>query len=447
MPDAPKDAGSSETFMERATQWRSPQGIQFSSPAAQEAYRRRAQLFIDAITLKKPERVPVLVMQGTFPFSYAGYTGKDAMYDYQKLGAAMKKFHADFLPDSLSGSPLYGPGKAFEILDYKLYRWPGHGVPETSSHQYVEGEYMAADEYDLLIRDPSDFFARRYLPRVFGALEPWQRLGCLTDIQELPFTGGALVPYGLPEVQESFQKLLEAGRAAAEWLQACLAIDGDIADALGLPPFFGGFVKAPFDILGDTLRGTRQLFLDKFRRPKKVLEAVERLVPLAIDQALRLLRPGGPPVVLMPLHKGADGFMSTADFKTFYWPTLKALLLGMVAHGVIPCLFVEGSYNQRLEVIADPDIPAGTTVWIFDRTDLREVKKRFAGWACFGGNVSSSLLMLSERSEVEDSVKRLIDDVGRDGGYILANGAVLDQAKAENLHAMIDTCKSYGVYR
>jgi len=107
----------------------------------------------------------------------------------------------------------------------------------------------------------------------------------------------------------------------------------------------------------------------------------------------------------------------------------------------------EGAYSKRLDVITDPDIPAGHTIWIFDQTDLPEVKKRFTGWACFGGNVPSSLLIAGTPDQVKTHVKRLIDDVGRDGGYILSTGATVDNAKAENLHAMIDTGKEYGHYR
>ncbi len=40
-----------------------------------------------------------------------------------------------------------------------------------------------------------------------------------------------------------------------------------------------------------------------------------------------------------------------------------------------------------------------------------------------------------------------LDDVAQDGGFILSTGAVLDDAKPENLHALIDTGKQYGVYR
>jgi hypothetical protein len=71
----------------------------------------------------------------------------------------------------------------------------------------------------------------------------------------------------------------------------------------------------------------------------------------------------GVPIVFIPLHKGADGFMSDKDFKTCCWPTLKAVIIGLVNEGCVPFMFVEGGYNQRLDVIArDPDIPAGSTI-------------------------------------------------------------------------------------
>ena len=433
-----------EKFQERARQWKFPEGLQFVSPDVELAYQKRVQMILDAVQLRKPERVPVCPSAGFYPFAYAGVTAREAMYDYEKLGYALKKYHTDFMPDVRGSSLLYGPGKAFEILDYKLYRWPGHGLPPTSHYQCVEDEYMRADEYDLLNNDPSDFFLRRYLPRIFATLGPWQMLDTLTDIQELPYTGPALVPFGSPEMEEACKRLLEAGRAARDWLQTCVALDRATMGNLGLPGFSGGFSKAPFDTIGDTLRGTRAIMLDKFRQPKKLQAAVERLVPIAIDCAVRSAAKGRNPLVFIPLHKGADAFMSSADFRTFYWPTLKAVILGIIQEGLVPFLFAEGSYDKRLDIVADPDIPAGKTLWTFDRTDLREVKKRFAGWACIGGNVPVSMLNCAEPEEVKTHVQRLIDDVGRDGGYILSTSAPMYDAKPENLHALIETGKKYG---
>ena len=420
--------------------------VPFATPEAAQGYKQRTQMLIDVVHLSKPVRVPVIPWWGVFPMHYAGVTVEEAMYDYEKLGNVFRKFNADFLPDGLVSCGLVGPGKVFDILGVKNYRWPGRGVPADTSYQCVEGEFMAAEDYDALMRDPSGYFQRTYLPRVLGGLEGWNMLGPWTDVVELPFVGLALIPTGLPPVQQAFKTLLEAGQAIFEWLNAMGPIEGASVAGLGLPSTIGGFTKAPFDILGDTLRGTRGIMHDMYRQPNKLLAAMERLVPVAIDQGVRGATGGNNPFVFIPLHKGADGFMSDKDFKKFYWPTLKAVLLGLIEAGTVPYLFVEGGYNQRLDVITDPDIPAGHTVWMFDKTDMQEVKKKLGGWATFGGNVPVSLFKTGTAQEVTDYVKKLIDEVAGDGGFILANGAVLDDAIAENVHAMIDTAKQYGVY-
>ncbi len=435
-----------EKMESRFAAWLSPEGVPFATPEAEAAYKERVQMVIDVVQLRKPTRVPVMLNTGFYPFAYAGVTAEEAMYDYEKLGYALKKYHADFLPDSLASAPIYGPGKVFDALDYQLYRWPGRGVSTTSPYQCVEAEYMQADEYDAFINDPSGFFMRSYLPRIFGALGPWNMLAPFTDILELPFLGGFMVPVGIPPVQESFQKLMEAGQLAFEWIHAAVAIDGATITTLGIPPLIGGFTKAPFDTLGDTLRGTRAIMLDMFRQPDKLLAALDRLVPIAIEMGVRSTTTNKNPVCFIPLHKGADGFMSNEDYRKFYWPTLKAVVLGLIEQGVVPYLFVEGGYNQRLDIIADPDIPAGSTLWLFDQTDMLEVKKRFSGWACFGGNVPASMLLAATPQQVSDYVKKLIDDLAGDGGYILSNGSVMDDAEPANLHALIDTGKEYGVY-
>ena len=57
-----------------------------------------------------------------------------------------------------------------------------------------------------------------------------------------------------------------------------------------------------------------------------------------------------------------------------------------------------------------------------------------------------SLLSLGTPQEVKEYAKELIDTAGKGGGYIMANGAFFDRAKAENLKVMVDFTKEYGVY-
>ena len=96
----------------------------------------------------------------------------------------------------------------------------------------------------------------------------------------------------------------------------------------GFPGFFGGGTKAPFDMVGDTLRGTKGMIIDMYRQPKKVLRALEQVTPLMIKMGVSAAKINGNPVVFIPLHKGADGFMNDEQFKKFYWPSLKDLLVG-----------------------------------------------------------------------------------------------------------------------
>ena len=267
---------------------------------------------------------------------------------------------------------------------------------------------MKGDEYAALIQDPGSYWQRTYLPRVFGAMEPFSMLAPWTDLVEIPFTAPFFAGFSAPPVKEMLKKLAEAGDAAMEWLQAAMAADGRVMASLGIPQTAGGATKAPYDILGDTMRGTRGLMLDKFRQPENVKAAMERLVPQAIDWAVRSNNMTGNPMVFIPIHKGADGFMSDADFKELYWPTFKAVLLGLIEEGLVPWVFVEGSYNERLEVIADEDIPAHRMIWMFDATDMERAKAVVGKRQCIGGNVPAALFAMGTPEEMDAYVKDLL---------------------------------------
>lgn len=444
MADSWSELSPDEKLADNFKVWLSPPGIEFKNPEAGRAYGERVTRLKDAIQLKVPDRVPVYANSGFFAAYYANISPEQAMYDYAKLGAAWEKHALDFKADVYGSSAIAGPGKAYEILDYRLYLWPGHGTPADTSYQCIEGEYMKPEDYDALIQDPSDFFLRTYLPRIFGALGPFQRLNHPVNAVEMAFTGVYLVPFGLPEVRTAFEALLAAGQEAMRWRTAVAACDRAVMES-GFPLLTGSSTLAPFDVLADTLRGTRGIMLDIYRRPDKLLEALDRLTPLMIRMGVAGPRRSRRPLVYIPLHKGADGFMSDAQYKTFYWPTLQKLILGLIEEGLVPFVFAEGGYGTRLEIIRD--IPQGRTVWQFDYTDMARAKEVLGKMACITGNVPISLLSTGTPHEVKDYCRRLIETAGKDGGFILSSGAVIDQAKPENIRAMIESAGEYGAYR
>jgi uroporphyrinogen-III decarboxylase len=443
LPDNWNELNADKRLQWRLDAWQNVP-IEFASPEVAQVYRDRVQLFRDVLDLKKPATVPISPWIGLLPFRFNGHTAEQAYYDYEIFKQDWYQFHADTMPDGIGLSLTIVPGKLLDILDYRLYDWPGHGVPEDATYQYRERDWMEGDEYDLLIDDPGDFWLRRYLPRVIGAMEPWSAMPSWNDVVELPFTGPFFAAFGTPPAKEMLQKLIEAGDAAMEWLQALMAADGRIMSELGMPQTAGAATKAPYDILGDTLRGTRGIMLDKFRRPDKIKEAMERLVPQAIDQAVRSNNVTGNPIVFIPIHKGADGFMSDAEYREFYWPTFKKVLLGLIDEGLVPWVLVEGSYNERLEVIADEEIPEHRIVWMFDDTDMQRAKSVVGRRHCIGGNVPAALFYMGKPEEMDAYVKDLLGKTATDGGFILSSGIVLDEADKAAYQAFIEAGRKYG---
>ena len=153
----------------------------------------------------------------------------------------------------------------------------------------------------------------------------------------------------------------------------------------------------------------------------------------------------GNPMVFIPLHRGADGFMSLQQFEKFYWPTFKGLLMGLIDAGLVPCPFFEGDFTSRLEYLLE--IPRGKMMGYFDCSDIFKVKEVLGNHMCIMGNVPASLLQTGTPDDIKKHCKALIDVVGKDGGYIMAPRSAIDEVKPENLKAMIDFTHEYGVYR
>jgi len=438
--DSMFDGWESLNWQERRTRrfarWLTPAGVEFASDEVKAAYVERVQAVIDAVELRRPSRVPVVPMTCFAPAYYAGITPKEAMYDYEKLCAALLRFHEDLQPD-FQAEPM-GPGPVYELLGTKFMNWPGHGLADEQPWQYLEAEYMHPDEYDDLIADPSAYFMRKLLPRFADAFTGLAKLDPFSDVLEvagLPFN---IFQYADPDVAESLRRLADAAAASLQYAEAWMGLMADLIARLGIPSFWAGIAKAPYDCIADTLRGTKGIVQDRYRRPSKIIEAAERFAPLQIGSAVRQTALADTPLTCIPLHKGADGYMSDADFRKFYWPTLKALLRGLVDEGLVPVLIAEGGYNTRLEVVVDDDIPAGSVVWWFDQTDMAAARKALDGYACMGGNVPLAMLAVGTGQQVETYVTDLLDSVAKGGAFILGPGGCVDDAKAETFKAMID---------
>jgi hypothetical protein len=426
--------------------WCAAPDANFVNGDAEEAYKKRARRVADVIQLKVPDRVPIVPSFGMFPALDNGFTCEEVMFDYDKAHKAWMKTLADFKPDLYRASSYAFPGRVFETLDYRQLRLPGRGIPADHVFQFVEKEYVKAEEfYDAFIDDPADFMLRTYLPGVCGALEPLKTLPPFYSWfgYYLGIVGNTSF-FAVPEIAGALEALQKAGAEAVKWLTHKREETQEIM-SLGFPAILGGHAAAPFDVIGDWFRGTRGIMLDMYRYPDKLMKAMERLVPIQINMGASLSKRMGKPVAMLMLHKGADGFMSNDQYKTFYWPTLRKVMTGLIDEGLVPMPLFEGEYTSRLEIIKD--IPKGKAIYWFEKVDIYKAKEILGDTVCFRGNVPGSLLHVGTAQQVRDYVKELIDAVGKGGGLMVDCGIWFDEAKHENVKAMVEFTKEYGVYR
>lgn len=442
------DSSIEDKQQARLSAWQSAEGREFDSPAVAELYRQRARRFVDIIQLRQPDRVPCVTSAAGIIARYAGIPFADNFYDGEKSSAATLRFIEDYEPEyayMIGGSA--AAGKAYDLIGYSAYKWPGSSLPPDVPFQYVEGEYMPPEDYDALINNPEGYMLRTYLPRVCTQLPGLRLVPNLFTTVEMLGVGIWLSAVATPPIQASLQRLAQAIEHLGRGMALSMRTTATMAGRYACPSLIGGVSKAPFDIVADTLRGTRGALMDLYRRPAKLLAACEALVPSAIHMGVGTGQPGPPPCVFMPLHKGADAFMSFRHFEKFYWPSFKRVMEGIIAAGMVPLPFVEGSFDEpRLELIANSGLPAGRSVWLFDRSDLKLVRKHFGGFACFGGNVPVSLFRAGTPQQMEEHCRRLLDEVAGGGGYFLAPGAPVDEAEPAVVRAFMGSAQKYGVY-
>jgi hypothetical protein len=432
---------------ERFKRWLSPKNVKFKNQEAEKKYKTRVTRFIKAIKMEEPDRVPCSLPIGYFPAAYIGVNFHTIMYDYKELRRAWLTFMRDFPDmDEFSGPGLVMPGRILDAIDNKTQKWPGHGLPVDSwYYQFVEGEYMKADEYDMLMKDPTGYSLRVQIPRTAGLFKPFERM---MGMGGMGMGGGGMGWVAMmtdPEMRKVFETLMSLADDYSEWRKTVSEIS-QIVLSEGFPNIRGGGMTiAPFDALADGLRGTHGTVMDMFRRPEKILEYIEYITPQLIEMSIRMANHSDCPLVAMPLHKGDDTFMSDAQFEKFYWPSYKKLLLAQINEGLVPYPFAEGAYNLRLKYIAD--MPRSGVVWYFDKTDMKEAKKILGNTSCIVGNVPTSVMITGTTKQVKEYCRKLIEDCAPGGGYILTGGASVDNGNADNLRAMQESVEEYGYYK
>ena len=121
------------------------------------------------------------------------------------------------------------------------------------------------------------------------------------------------------------------------------------------------------------------------------------------------------------------------------------MVLALVDAELTPVIHFQGNWDTRLEYFTE--FPRGKTIGLFDRTDLFKAKAILGDTMCLCGNMPLTLLRTGSADEIRDYARKLIEVVGKDGGFIMSSNTVLDDADPARVKLWIDTTREYDVYR
>ena len=390
-------------------------------------YQSRLNRYVTAMRKGKPDMIPIRPFVAEFTGVYAGYTCQELAHDYHKAFAAACKCAADFDWDAVVANMVYAWTGMTDAMGLTYYGIPGIHIPANMGFQYREPSqqdaFMRPDEYDQLIEDPTGFLLNVWLPRVSAAVRK----------------------AGEPVTEEHNLSFLKGGMAMMEYFGAYGPQIARLRSESGTVSAIAGMFKAPMDIIADKLRGYLGLVEDLFERRAKVEAACEALMP----HLLHVARTTADPERLVPIgywmHRGGVPFVSPEIFKNIYWATVKPAIEELWADGRQTLFYAEGKWDHHLESFAE--LPEQSIVYHVDQGDIFKAHRVLGEKFCLSGGVPNVLLACGSPDEVRRHCKKIIDGVARDGGYIMdASAIVQNDAKVENIRAMTDATREYGVY-
>ena len=393
----------------------------------EQLYAERLKRYVTAMRNEKPDMIPIRPFVAEFTAKYAGYTCQEVTHDFEKAFAAARRCAADFDWDAVVSNMVYVWTGLTQAMGMKYYAVPGIDISPDTGFQYVEPSeeeaFMNPDEYDQLIEDPTGFLFNVWLPRVSAEV-------------------GAM---GESTSFRNNLSFLKGGMAMLTYFNAFGKQNELLRTESGTVSAISGILKAPFDIIADKLRGYLGLITDLFERPEKVLAACESLMPHLLHVAVSGADPDKNVPIGFWMHRGCVPFISQKHFDKFYWPTLKPIIKEIRAQGHQVLFYAEGNWDAHLESFAE--LLDKSIVYHVDQGDILKVHKAIGHKFCISGGIPNWLLSNGTPEEVRDYCKKVIDGVAGDGGYIMdASAIVQDDAKVENIKAMTEFTREYGVY-
>lgn len=363
--------------------------------------------FWAAIRLEKTDRVPIVPQLMPEPAAHlTGITqAKVAADNAVALDAILKTFDEHGGWDSIypgTYTPLQLQALGANPMKVRI---PGRDLPDDYMWQLAEEEILQPQDYDKISEMGFDrFYHEEYLARISNL-----------TMDDVSREIGALFTTGM------------------RFLEEC--------DKRKVKPFFMGSGIHPFFTLS-LMRSMVAFTKDLYYHPEPVERAIKRMTTDVIASQIPLAKEFGLGTLLITEERASAYFYPPRVFERFWWPYTKQIVSAFWSEGIVTIFHLDQCWDKNIRYFRE--LPRGSFVMGLDsRTNIFAAKDVLRGHACLHGDVPAALLSVGKPDNVRDYCRRLIDEVGDDGGFILGSGcSVPCDVNPENFRVMIETGKN-----
>ena len=367
----------------------------------------RKERFEAAIALEKPDRVPVMPLMISFPIRHKGMTQAEAWRDLDKaFQATIDTFDELGGFDILAKTNIYWPMLGGRFANAPVRNLiPGRELPENALAQIQERELFTREDYDRIASLGWNAF--------------WEE-----------------------HYQAMANKSLDRLATAQNILLERYCREKQNCEERGIPVLLGAAVDSVL-MAFSLSRTLTQFTMDLFEVPDKVQAAMDATCDDLIQNTLDTIAITKGQIAFIVLERGSGAIYRLELFERFEWPYLQRYVDAFVSEGITPWLHLDTDWGLNLPYFNQ--LPKGKCVADLDgSTDIFKAKEILDGHMCISGDVRADILSLGQPEQIREYCQKLIDEVGRDGGFLLTTGCECPvDAKFENVKMMIDVAKTY----
>lgn len=213
-----------------------------------------------------------------------------------------------------------------------------------------------------------------------------------------------------------------------------------------------GLVEVGVDLFPDfwtSIRGSEQMLFDFFDSPKIMDEIFQFYYEYVIELTKVEIR-AKPGAIFIQGSSSSMSLISPSIYFKYCLPITKEVTRLCKEAGIISHQHNCGKSRKIVEINyqnTDLNVMEPLEGKSTGDVDLSEIKKKFGDRLCLKGNINTVTLLQGSPRDVENGVRKGIEDAGENGGFVLSTGDSPGRDTPDaNIYKMIEAGRKYGKY-